>query len=521
MRRTKLLLLPLLGGVLWAQPVIQQGSTVNAADYSRNLAPGSIVTIFGLNLAPGFVAATALPLPTSLGGTSVEITDGVRTARMPLYWVLETQLAGQLPYDMGPNLTVRVQTGAGTSGADRFALVARAPALFSVSQEGAGRAVVLHPNGQGATRQNPVKPGQWISIYANSLGPVEPPIPAGSGAGDGTAGNPWNVVSEPVDVTLAGRSARVGYAGLTPYLAGLFQINAFTPFYDLVGDLVLRVRAGSAESPDNISIPVEPNGWYLIIGAGKFPNGQTKNAVPGPGAAIVFRHENTGVWGQAGFRQWTFQSPLGPQHAATSGFALTLRNQGAIVYDNNGIEDGTHGGFYDNSSGAVSDSQKPGLWEWYSMSNDLYAIFAGHFRLTQVTTFDEIVGYFDGNGHPELRFDPNNVYNRFRMNIWSNGAGDMPAVNSVTGDVFTSDTTAGTFQFSATNVRRVFSDGAGEPIFRMVYRLAQPLTLQPGNYWFSHDCAVPEGAASPVINPTRAISNGYKPLPPASTFVSR
>ncbi|MCW5977462.1 MAG: hypothetical protein KIT09_05265 [Bryobacteraceae bacterium] len=507
-----------MGGILLAQPVVPAGGVVDAAAYSREAAPGSIVTIFGANLAPGFAPATELPLPTALAGTSVEISDGVKTVLMPLYWVMPAQLAGQIPYDMGPHVTFRVLTGAGASDPDSLMLAPRAPKLFSVSEEGVGRAVVLHLDGQGATRQNPLKPGEWVSLYANSLGEVDPPIMAGYGAGDGSPGRPLSEVTAPVTAMIGGRPAIVAFAGLTPDLAGLYQLNVFTPYYDTIGDLPVTVSAEGVESQTGLSVPAEPNGFYLVIGAGKFPNGQTRNAVPGPGAAIVFMHDNVPIWGEDGLRQWTFSSPLGAAHAATSGLALTLRNQGVVVYDNNGIEDGTHGGFYDNSNGAVSDNEKPGLWEWYSMSNDLYGVFASYFRLPQTTTFDEIIGYFDGNGQPELRFNPASVYNRFRMNIWSNGAGEMPATNSFTGNVFSSDATPGIFSYSATDARRIFSTGAGEPLYRMVYKLDQPLTLEAGEYWFSHDTAVPE--STPVAGAkTRAAAKGYKPAPPANAFV--
>ncbi len=51
----------------------------------------------------------------------------------------------------------------------------------------------------------------------------------------------------------------------------------------------------------------------------------------------------------------------------------------------------------------------------------------------------------------------------------------------LTGDVFSSDRTAGTFAFSVTEAKRVFSDGATDAIERMVYTLALPVTLPPGN----------------------------------------
>lgn len=51
-------------------PAIATSGTVNAADYSRDFAPGAIVSIFGTNLAASSGGATSIPLPTTLGGAT-------------------------------------------------------------------------------------------------------------------------------------------------------------------------------------------------------------------------------------------------------------------------------------------------------------------------------------------------------------------------------------------------------------------------------------------------------------------
>ncbi len=67
--------------------------------------------------------------------------------------------------------------------------------------------------------------------------------------------------------------------------------------------------------------------------------------------------------------------------------ALTLENTNAtgvttIVYDNNGIETGYNGGFYNNLGGAVgSDATKPGFSDFYSSSNYFPLVFASYFKL--------------------------------------------------------------------------------------------------------------------------------------------
>ncbi len=476
----------------WAQPVLPPGGTVNAADYSRAIAPGALIAIFGEKLAPGVEQAAGLPLPVSLAGTSVEATDGTRTVLLPLLMVSPGQVNAQMAYDIGPAVSLRVKTAAGVSGADSFTLTPRAPRMFSWNEEGVGRAVVVHMDGEPADRGKPVKPGQWISIYANSLGAVEPPAQAGQPANDGTPGKPLQRVTAPVGVSIDGRPATVDFAGLTPGFAGLYQVNALTPFWDRIGDLVIDVTAEGVGTGQAVSIPVEPNGFYWVLSGGKFPPGHFRNGVGGSTSALVFLHDDPELWGSAGYRVWTTNTRLGPRFAASSGLALTLMSGGTIVYDNNGIEDGSHGGYYDNSAGAVPDDDKPGLYLWFSMSGNYRAIYATWFRLATAVTVDKIIGYFDGDGNPELPFDRENMYNRYRMNIWSSNFVGLPAVSSFTGNIFSTDSTPGTFTMSPTAVDRTLANGARDRIWRLVFTPDRPLVLGPGEYWFSHDVAVPE-----------------------------
>ena len=166
-------------GVVWAQPVVPAGGAVNAGDYTKRVSPGGYIVIFGLNLAPGFTPALSVPLPRSLHGTSIEVSDGGAVSSIPMWYVSETQVAGQLPFFIGANVSVRVRTPEGASDWDPLMIVPRAPAFYAVDQQGEGRAVVMHPSGELARRETPLKPGQWASVYVNSLGAVEPPKPAG------------------------------------------------------------------------------------------------------------------------------------------------------------------------------------------------------------------------------------------------------------------------------------------------------------------------------------------------------
>src|ERR1700730_16093192 len=81
-----------------AKPVVASNGIVNAASFASSssnyaIGAGSLVSVFGQNLAPGTAAAGAGLLPTRLLGTSILI-NGVPA---PLYFVAPNQVNFQLP----------------------------------------------------------------------------------------------------------------------------------------------------------------------------------------------------------------------------------------------------------------------------------------------------------------------------------------------------------------------------------------------------------------------------------------
>lgn len=186
--------------------------------------------------------------------------------------------------------------------------------------------------------------------------------------------------------------------------------------------------------------------------------------------------------------------------------ALTMQNNGATVYDNNGILSETQGDFYD-ATGLADSGDKPGLYRGYSMSNNFDWIYAGMFILGQTTTIDSITGFFDENSG----FDRNDPNISYRMNIWSAdpnvaGPGFTPVnTGSFEGDVFSSVFSSGTFSTFDTGVDRVFGDDLAnvtDDIFGLTYALDSDLVLGPGIYFFSHDAIitpVPEPATLTML----------------------
>jgi hypothetical protein len=252
----------------------------------------------------------------------------------------------------------------------------------------------------------------------------------------------------------------------------------------------------------------DAHGYYYVISGGKFQPGQTVNGDNASGGTMRYLVDDP-AWGPYPLGTWQKDDWF----PANAGFALTLKNGASTVYDNNGLENNTYGDYYD-ASGSTGIA---GLVRGYSMSNNFDWIYAGYVLIGNETTFDTLIGYFDGNGGAAdpVPFNPLSSYIQYRMNLWSNVMGDLLPVNTggFFGNVFTSDNKSGTFAASYTGVDRVLPDTSTDPIWRLTYTLDTPITLQPGVYWFSHDAAladVPEpGAFLQLLSLGAIFGGGY------------
>ena len=67
-----------------------------ATDPNGAIAPGAIVAIFGTDLASDTQVASDVPLPTTLGDTSVTFNN----IPVPLFFVSGTQINAQVPFEL-------------------------------------------------------------------------------------------------------------------------------------------------------------------------------------------------------------------------------------------------------------------------------------------------------------------------------------------------------------------------------------------------------------------------------------
>jgi uncharacterized protein (TIGR03437 family) len=246
-----------IGGALEANPTtpsINAGGVVSAAKSAPNqpLAPGAFTSIYGVHLGAGQNLAPSLPLATQLGGTQVVL--GGRA--LPLQYAGDGQVNAVIPYDVAPNSTQQliVTNGPALSVPQPIVIAPAQPAVFA---NGDGEGVVFDVK-PGASAQipvdakHPISAGDAIVIYCAGLGPVNPPVAAGSAA----PSSPPAKTTSPVTVTIGGKTAQVFFSGLVGGLAGEYQVNAYVPKGITPGDavpLVLSV-AGFESAPVTVAV---------------------------------------------------------------------------------------------------------------------------------------------------------------------------------------------------------------------------------------------------------------------------
>jgi uncharacterized protein (TIGR03437 family) len=245
-------------------PVISPGGVINGADYTAEFAPGSLISVFGTGLAPTSASAPSFPLPTSLSGAYLEILDGSTILQAPLFYVSPGLINAQLPFDLTSSTpSVRVRNASGVSAAVAIQVQPSAPKLLTLDMTGKGAPIMLHSDYRLVTANAPAAPGEIVILYLTGLGAVFPASGAGQAAGDGSAGNPLNLVTADVSVIVGNQCGDVLFAGLTPYYAGLYQLNIRLPEVLLPGSPAFVVMGGGKASQANVALPLSSD-WKSV-----------------------------------------------------------------------------------------------------------------------------------------------------------------------------------------------------------------------------------------------------------------
>ena len=190
-----------------------------AADYGWASAPGELVAGYGSGLAAGTEAAATVPLPTTLEGVQVQLTDsGGNVALAPLLYVSPTQINYQVPSGVAAGVvTATVLNGTTTVATSLLEVQSIAPTIFTANEQGTGLPAALiqrvHPDGtydyEGVA--SPIAfdgDNLYLLLYGTGF--------------DGASANGTTV-------TVGTTPTTVTYAGPAPGFSGEDQIDAQLP----------------------------------------------------------------------------------------------------------------------------------------------------------------------------------------------------------------------------------------------------------------------------------------------------
>ena len=229
------------------------GGIVNAASFNAFAAPASIMSLFGVGFADRTEVATTTPLPTTLAGTTVTVTDSAGVSRpAELFFVSERQINFVIPEGtaLGP-ITVTVTREDGSSGTITMQVEAVGPALFSANADGQGAPAALYLRFRGAEQT-----AQDFTFDPGTPLGAREPVLIDFGAEDelvfvaifGTGMRGGAVVTATID----GENVSVSPVVALEQFVGLDQANVGPISRDFIGRGVVELRIWVDGIPTNV-----------------------------------------------------------------------------------------------------------------------------------------------------------------------------------------------------------------------------------------------------------------------------
>jgi uncharacterized protein (TIGR03437 family) len=211
------------------------------------LGPGNIVQIYGSGLASQAVTPAVLPLPSAVSGTMVLI-GGIQA---PLFYISPGQINAQIPFGLTPNqqYQVIVSANGALTTPQPIQINSGVPSVLAFTS---GAVVAQHADNTLVSTSSPAVPGENLVIYLTGLGATTVNVPSGSPS----PSSPLAYVTNTPALTLNGNSIPLLFAGLTPGLVGLYQINFQVPAMLAAGNYTLAISQNGTVSNSTL-LPVQ------------------------------------------------------------------------------------------------------------------------------------------------------------------------------------------------------------------------------------------------------------------------
>ncbi|MBX9603371.1 MAG: IPT/TIG domain-containing protein, partial [Bryobacteraceae bacterium] len=233
---------------------LETAAVVHAASFEGGaIAPGEIITIFGLGIGPdqlttlrvddrGRVATTLAETRVLIGGTPA-----------PLIYASRNQVSAVVPYDIAgqANVPVSVEYQGRETNRVFLPVTDAAPAVFSANSSGKGAGAILNQDYSLNSSANPAERGSTVILYATGGGQTNPP------SVDGEVTRGARNQSLPIRVRIGDQDAPFHYAGAAPdFVAGVMQLNVVVPSNLAPGVVPVEIRVGDKVSPRTITLAI-------------------------------------------------------------------------------------------------------------------------------------------------------------------------------------------------------------------------------------------------------------------------
>jgi uncharacterized protein (TIGR03437 family) len=188
------------------------------------IAQGALFVVKGENLGPAnVVVASAFPLLTSIGGTSIQVTVGGTTVDAIMYYSLAAQIAAILPSrtPVGTGTLTVTYNGLASATAP-IVVVANNIGVFSLDSTGSGDAVATLPaTNTVVSPSNAPNPGEIVTLWATGLGPVS--------GDESQPAQQVDLTNIPLQVFIGGQPANVLFRGRNACCSGVDTIFVTVP----------------------------------------------------------------------------------------------------------------------------------------------------------------------------------------------------------------------------------------------------------------------------------------------------
>ncbi|MDR3702223.1 MAG: hypothetical protein P4L56_21430 [Candidatus Sulfopaludibacter sp.] len=245
-------------------PVVAEGGVLNGASFVKGqaVAPGSLVSIFGTNLASANALANSIPISTTLANSVTVTFNGVAAPLLGVFHdpVNGDQINAQLPWEVSNGTANVVVNNSNGSSAPVGVNIGPSPGIFASGTQaiayGNSDGIIAAANGSIpglTTHPAKINDPATLVILATGLGPVNPPVQTGNIVTDNQV---HNTTTTPT-VTVGNVPAQVVFSGMTPQFVGVYQINIIIAPGTPTGDAIpLQITMSGITTPSNITIAV-------------------------------------------------------------------------------------------------------------------------------------------------------------------------------------------------------------------------------------------------------------------------